>query len=223
MYPLLTCGPSYWKLNYNAPVDVVVGSEIEVPEIPERLVWKSLSNITRTATGPDGIPFWVWKEHAEILTPILSHIWNSSLRTHTWPMSWKRSNINPIPKVDLPKEKSDNCGINITPVIARVFKKAVYNTFVKEAVVENLSTTQFAYCVSGNCISALLAIQHFTNKHLDHPDCEAVRGRVVIEVTGSNHAIGVILNLAWGPNNFSPSMIWSWRTRSNSQTGLGAE
>ena len=103
-------------------------------------------------------------------------------------MSWKRSNINPIPKVDLPKEKSDNCGINITPVIARVFKKAVYNTFVKESVVENLSTTQFANCVSGNCISALLAIQHFINKHLDNPDCEAVRGRVVIEVTGSNHA-----------------------------------
>ena len=46
---------------------------------------------------------------------------------------------------------------------------------------------------------------------------------VVIKVAGSNHAIGVILNLAWGPNNFSPSMIWSWRTRSNSQTGLGAE
>ena len=183
MYPLFTCGPSYWKLNYIAPVDVVIGSEIEVPEIPERLVWKSLSNITRTATGPDGIPFWVWKEHAEILTPILSHIWNLSLRTHTWPMSWKRSNINPIPKVDLPKEKSDNCGINITPVIARVFKKAVYDTFVKEAVVENLSTTQFAYCASGNCISALLAIQHFINKHLDNPDCEAVRGRVVIEVT----------------------------------------
>ena len=47
--------------------------------------------------------------------------------------------------------------------------------------------------------------------------------REVIEVAGSNHAIGVILNLAWGPNNFSPSMIWSWRTRSNSRTGLGAE
>ena len=47
--------------------------------------------------------------------------------------------------------------------------------------------------------------------------------REVIEVAGSNHAIGVILNLAWGPNNFSPSMIWSWRTRSNSRSGLGAE
>ena len=34
----------------------------------------------------------------------------------------------------------------------------------------------------------------------------------MVEVVGSNHAIGVILNLAWGPNKFSPSLIWSWRT-----------
>ena len=51
----------------------------------------------------------------------------------------------------------------------------------------------------------------------------ATSAREVIEVAGSNHAIGVILNLAWGPNNFSPSMIWSLRTRSNSRTGLGVE
>ena len=91
-----------------------------------------------------------------------------SLRTHTLPMSWKRStgNINQIPKVDIRKEKSDYRGINITPVIARAFQKVVYNTFVKEAVEENLSTTQFAYRESGNCTSALLTIQHFINKHL---------------------------------------------------------
>lgn len=33
-------------------------------------LWKSLSNIKRTATGPD----WVWKEHAEILTLILEFV-----------------------------------------------------------------------------------------------------------------------------------------------------
>ena len=100
-----------------------------------------------------------------------------SLRTHTLPMSWKRptSNINPIPKVDIPKEKSDYRGINITPVIARAFEKVVYNTFAKEAVEENLSTTQFAYHESGNCTRALLTIQHFINKHLDNPDGEAVQ------------------------------------------------
>ena len=56
-------------------------------------------------------------------------------------MLCKRSNINPIPKVDIPKEESGYRGINITPVIARAFEKVVYNTFVKEAVEENLRTT----------------------------------------------------------------------------------
>ena len=46
---------------------------------------------------------------------------------------------------------------------------------MKEAVEENLSTTQFAYRENGNCTSALLTIQHFINKHLDNPDYEAVR------------------------------------------------
>ena len=73
------------------------------------------------------------------------------------------------------QKQSDYRGINITPVIARVFEKAVYNTFVKEALEENLSTTQFAYRESGNCTSELLAIQHFVNKHFDNLDCEAVR------------------------------------------------
>ena len=39
----------------------------------------------------------------------------------------------------------------------------------------------------------------------------------VIEVAGSNHAIRVFLNLARGPNNLSPTTIWSWRIRSDSQ------
>ena len=55
------------RITLHQPLHVVVASEIEVPEIPESLVWKSLSNMKRTAMGPDRIPFWVWKEHAKIL------------------------------------------------------------------------------------------------------------------------------------------------------------
>ena len=33
--------------------------------------------------------------------------------------------------------------------------------------------------------------------------------REVIEAAGSNHAIGVTLNLAWGPNNSSPRNLHS--------------
>lgn len=34
------------------------------------------------------------------------------------------------------------------------------------------------------------------------------------------NAIGIFLNLVWSSNNSSPSMNWSWQTRSDSRTGL---
>ena len=44
------------------------------------------------------IPYWFWADHAELLTPVITHIWNLSLATHSWPTSWKRANINPLTK-----------------------------------------------------------------------------------------------------------------------------
>ena len=55
--------PEYVKPNLLTIVD-----DIEVPEITEILVWNSLRNLKKTATGADQIPFWIWKEHAEIFS-----------------------------------------------------------------------------------------------------------------------------------------------------------
>ena len=70
-----------------------------------------------------------------------------SVRAHLTYVMEKIKYINPIPKDGIPKEKSEYRSINITPVIARAFEKAVYNTFVKDAVEENLSTTQILLIV----------------------------------------------------------------------------
>ena len=68
------------------------------------------------------------------LTELIHDIWLSG----TVPTEWKRActilihkkgNINPIPKVDIPKIKKDFRGINITPVIARAFERIVYEQF----------------------------------------------------------------------------------------------
>ena len=84
------------------------GAKNEVPEIPERLVWKSISNITRTATGsdgPDGTPFWVWKEHAEILIPILSNIWKICLCARTPGLCHGKNRISiRYPRLTYPKK-----------------------------------------------------------------------------------------------------------------------
>ena len=98
---------------YTEPTAVAIRSTVEIPEISERQVWNSLRALKRTATGPDHIPYWVWKDHSEIFTPIVTKIWNLSISTQCWPSSWKRADITPLPKVDLPKENGDYRGIKI--------------------------------------------------------------------------------------------------------------
>lgn len=82
-----------------------------------------------------------------------------SLLNHICPFSWKRTNINALPRVDLRKENSDYREINVTPVIARVFENVVYTRPAKEKIEGGLAPTQFAYRQGGSCTNALL-IQH---------------------------------------------------------------
>ena len=59
---------------YERPADVVVPEHVTVPEISKRQIWENLRKLKRTATGPDEIPSWIWREHAELLTPVIAHI-----------------------------------------------------------------------------------------------------------------------------------------------------
>ena len=102
-------------------------------EISEREVWNCLQHLKKTASGPDLIPVWVWRDHAEIFTPLICKIWNLSLRFSTWPSSWKRAHVTPLPKVDVPKGKTDYRGINITRVIAlRIVNSALFTIVFKD-------------------------------------------------------------------------------------------
>ena len=83
--------------SYVAPTPMEICEDVNAPEISEIQVWNNLRHMKKSATGPDLIPYWVWKEHAEIMTPIIHKIWNLSLRSSIWPSSWKRANVNPLP------------------------------------------------------------------------------------------------------------------------------
>ena len=132
-----------------------IGPEVEVLEISEQYVCNTLSSVKNTATGSDQIPHWVWKDQAEIFTPIITRLRNLSLARHQLPRSWKRANINPLPKVEVTVERGDFRGINVTPVIARVLEKAVYKIHAQQLVEEQLLDSQFAYREGGSCMDAL--------------------------------------------------------------------
>ena len=58
----------------------------------------------------------IWKDYAEIFTPVIENLWNLSLARQIWPSRWKEANINPLPKVETPVEYAEFRGIN-TPYV----------------------------------------------------------------------------------------------------------
>ena len=86
--------------SYIEPLPVTIDDSVQVPEISELQVWQSLCKLKRTAVGPDNIPFWIWKDLADIFTPVVTKVWNLCLLTQSWPRSWKRANVYPLPKLN---------------------------------------------------------------------------------------------------------------------------
>lgn len=68
---------------YVRPSDMDIPDSVKPPKISERCVWNTLVHVKKTATGPDDLPYWIWKDCAELLTPIVTQVWNLSLSTHT--------------------------------------------------------------------------------------------------------------------------------------------
>jgi hypothetical protein len=131
----------------------IIGKELNVHPSTTTFYSTSISrpftNSNRTATGPDGIPYWIWKDYAEIFTPVVETIWNMSLANQYWPTRWKVANISPLGRIDIPTEYPDLRGINVTPIIARTFERTVYQTFNKNNLEGYLNVSQFAYRTGG--------------------------------------------------------------------------
>ena len=68
------------------PIDTVtIPESSEMPVLTVSSVTRSLLKLKRTASGPDGIPYWFWKEFAYDLAPVVTHIFNCSLENHIVP------------------------------------------------------------------------------------------------------------------------------------------
>ena len=86
-------------INFVEPALLEIMPELhKVPVIHETSVFKVLAHVKRTATGPDDLPFWFWKEYALELTPVITHILNVFLVSRQVPKIWKTVHVRPIPK-----------------------------------------------------------------------------------------------------------------------------
>ncbi|EDO39180.1 predicted protein [Nematostella vectensis] len=83
---------------YRAPALVPIPEGCKVPSIDEHAVTNLLIHQKRTSSGPDEFPYWLWRDYSHHLAPVITKIFNSSLKHQMVPSLWKLANVTPIPK-----------------------------------------------------------------------------------------------------------------------------
>ena len=129
------------------PTNVHFHVEGEFPDaciISIQTTFKALRNIkTNKASGPDNAPAWVLKDHAALLAPPLTAIFNCSLREGKLPNEWKMANIIPLQKSNPPASIHKGIRpISLTPIAANVFESIVME-WVDDTIVSNVDPKQF--------------------------------------------------------------------------------
>jgi hypothetical protein len=54
---------------YEQPLKMDISTACETPQLDYDQVYNALRSIKRTATGSDKIPYWIWKDFGNILSP----------------------------------------------------------------------------------------------------------------------------------------------------------
>ena len=70
----------------------------QLPVVHVRQVFNYMSKLKKTTVGPDGLPYWLYRENAHYLAEPLTQIFNQSLSSTVFPETWKIGCIKPIPK-----------------------------------------------------------------------------------------------------------------------------
>ena len=96
---------------------------------------------TTKATGPDNVPAWTLRNHANILAGPLTAIFNSSLEEGIIPETWESAYVIPVPKVNPPNTiEKDVRPISLTTIASKTLESILLNT-VNEKLRKTLTAT----------------------------------------------------------------------------------
>ena len=124
--------------------------------IEESEVYETLTSLDTTKSpGHDNINASTLKCCATALTRSVTHIFNSSLSSHTFLPHWKVHKICPIPKKGNPHLVENFRPISLLPIISKVFETIIYKkiiTFVRPKI----TCQQFGFLRNRSCLSQLI-------------------------------------------------------------------
>lgn len=151
----------------------------DAPQINIFDVGAALRKCQPTSPGPIEVPYFVFRDYWEYLTPLYHHIWNLSLSTSTFPTCYKTARLTAIPKTTKANSINDIRGISVTPISARIFEKLVHKRWILPHICTLGDPLQFAYKPSYSTADCLVTLQHHILSLLDKPDNDGVHAITV--------------------------------------------
>jgi hypothetical protein len=133
---------------------------------------------TKKAPGPDGINGMVVKGCRNSLFTILYYIFNQSVKTGIFPISWKMGEIVPIGKKDMPKEMNDFRPVTLTSILAKCLERIV-RSLLMPYVNSKFDPLQFAYINKRATDDAITYLLHRILKHVDAKSTNTVRALMI--------------------------------------------
>ena len=148
-----------------------------LPEVPSGFLvdvnktYRALRQIKlNKSPGPDIVPNKIWKEFAWELAPVLSDIYNTSLRQGLVPSQLKESLVRSIPKCSPPKTIANDLR-PITCQVAKLMKGFTLDSLYNQ-IVDKLDDKQSAL-PGKSCSHALVYLLHHIFASLDRGNCFA--------------------------------------------------
>jgi hypothetical protein len=155
--------PDIPNVNPSFPTTTTTNEEIlNIDEITENEVSNAIKKLKKDKpTGYDFIPCRIFKDHAEILTPVLANIFNRSIKCGEFPDLMKISIVNPLYKKKGAKNdpKKNYRAIAIIPIIAKLFEMIICDKLSNHLIKTNfLDPSQHGFRRDHSTLSALMTL-----------------------------------------------------------------
>ena len=126
-----------------------------------------LSTKVFKSPGPDRIPNWILHDLAPYISRPVTAIFNASISEGVVPVTWKKSNVVPVPESNPPKSIEDDLRpISLTPTLAKHLEWFIGQQLLS-TVAGKLDTKQFGALKGRSTTHALVDILHNWNAALD--------------------------------------------------------
>ena len=120
------------------------------------------------AAPPGELPTRLFIEFAYELSLPLTHIFNLSLRTGSFPNRWKEATITPIPKKKVVSEMGELRPVSLTPTLGKILEGMVTQVMLKD-IRANLDPRQYGNLKGSSTAHYLIYLLDTIHKALDKP------------------------------------------------------